>query len=1488
LFVSLAKFSNEKEEVQGEKTVKNSRVVSLELPTYFDEYNEFCFVFPSEFNEQTQNMFIENFKGNALFKKFTLIDINKNFTFNEYDNNICNSNGLSKFEIEEDSIENTNLDYEIDESCIENTNYEMKIEVAKSEEEMNAKYKSVVLNSNITGEYIGVQFYGIVFTTPTKYTIYHNSDYELNKLLKYYDTPFDGLTNIRSTFYLQSVIDKTIIKTMMSNSVNSVGGNTQDFHISRKFLDTEGYSITVKKKSVQGLIPFIMIFYFVPCICCLLNHLVIEKESKIKESLVIIGLKRSMFWASWIVIYGIIIVVSAFLVTLTMNFTNFYVYIKWGVTITILLIFGMTCCCISFILSTLIKKSKTANIVGVMIIVFFFTLFFLSTFLSGTSKARLLCNLFLSPLAFLSLFNDLNKLEELKLPTSFTSLYNNSALRSNFLCLIFSLILYFILAVYLDNVLPQGNNYNKKWYFFITEPFRLCSRRKSKEVSKGYYNHQNPFIQEDPEGLEKSVSVKNVGKTFKMKGEKIKVLNNINFNAYYNEIFAILGHNGAGKTTLMNIMTGILSASHGEVYYDDIPITGHETEICKNFGYCPQFDTFNNKLTVGEHVKLYAGIKNIEVDVDEILKEIDLLEKKNTFPNKLSGGQKRKLCITLALLGSPKYVFLDEPTTGLDPYSRKSIWELLLKRKNGCTIFITTHYMDEADLLADRKMVLSEGNITCLGTSLFLKNCFNMNYTLDINCKDFKDCSLADSMIEHYCPGAIQTKFVTTTKVNVDTKFKRKNEKIIQDDYIISYLLPMKYSGLFNNIFGNLNNIIKDNNNSINNYSLTAPTLEELFIKLEGKEERVDPSMSNVQNMGSNQQDNIYKSDKPNNNYYYSSEGDSDQGLVLKKKTATTINIDQENLLQDLDPIFKNNSIKRRSSSLTQIYEIVKLRLIIFFRNKSFALPYVLIPICLIFGAFYFFNRSIERSNEDYKDIKKHYEPMTIVPNIYEEVKWFKDTPGSSGQALNIIQNIGTNPKLSADDINYEKELVLDAVNSFPNNLNYIGGFTGTVDGQNNLQFTIHTNYTYTFSAPIAINIIDNAMMDYYNIKESISTTYHPLDEVKVFGFDSNDEELIINRYKGMENQEKEPIILVAVGLAISLSISIYGPYTVKEREEGITHQLFLNGTKRLNYWLGILISDCICMLIPVISIGIVCNIFDLSIFNKKIVVYVIIMSLIWIVGSLLHQYIVGYFFKSYEKISTLLIIINPILILGIGIYIYSISNQLLDIDDLDDNRAENATILSLYLYDIYPVLFLFTPGSILLIYIKLWACISRIKDKVKGNEISTFLNLPECTKILARKDLTHDQKSDIITKLFFTNKIPSLSTLLKQREGFVLILITFILVVIIFALILFVLEKYSIKRLRKSEQYSEKEREIQNKKLETGATDVYNEWKRVKQDLEEGENSNGNIALKVYQINKDFSMKKSEIKKKMKREEKERKAATQEFEIENKINETN
>ena len=116
--------------------------------------------------------------------------------------------------------------------------------------------------------------------------------------------------------------------------------------------------------------------------------------------------------------------------------------------------------------------------------------------------------------------------------------------------------------------------------------------------------------------------------------------------------------------------------------------------------------------------------------VDDILKDIDLEEKRDVLAKKLSGGQKRKLSVGIALIGDPKIIFLDEPTAGVDPYSRRHMWSLLKQRKEGKVILLTTHFMDEADILADRKAIMSKGALRCYGSSLFLKNRFGLGYHL--------------------------------------------------------------------------------------------------------------------------------------------------------------------------------------------------------------------------------------------------------------------------------------------------------------------------------------------------------------------------------------------------------------------------------------------------------------------------------------------------------------------------------------------------------------------------------------------------------------------------------------------------------------------------------------------------------------------------------------------------------------------------------------
>ena len=249
----------------------------------------------------------------------------------------------------------------------------------------------------------------------------------------------------------------------------------------------------------------------------------------------------------------------------------------------------------------------------------------------------------------------------------------------------------------------------------------------------------------------------------------------------------------------------------------------------------------------------------------------------------------------MATIGNPKYIFLDEPTTGLDPLSRRKIWELLLKKKEGRVIFLTIHYMDEADILADRKLILNNGKIHCLGTSIYLKNHFNMKYNLNVETKDKEKIN---ELVKRFIPEAI---YFENEELN---EFESCNK-------FYTWRLPLNSSDGFASL---LNELDKLSGSVINKYALSLPTLEELFVRLE---------------------DDITFNEDTNK------DESSDKRCLIQTN---------ENSLPKLKTISKPSKYKIIST-------LVKYRLKIFLKDKAFAFSAVLLPIILFTLTFYFINK---------------------------------------------------------------------------------------------------------------------------------------------------------------------------------------------------------------------------------------------------------------------------------------------------------------------------------------------------------------------------------------------------------------------------------------------------------------------------------------------------------------------------------------------------
>ncbi len=215
-------------------------------------------------------------------------------------------------------------------------------------------------------------------------------------------------------------------------------------------------------------------------------------------------------------------------------------------------------------------------------------------------------------------------------------------------------------------------------------------------------------------------------KDLKKKYKEFYALKGISYEVKEGEIFGILGPNGAGKSTMIKILTCFHKPTEGTVTINKIPIKKAD-KIKQLIGWVPQEETFYPKLTVRENIEYFGSLydisaKEVRRREEEILKLLQLEHKTKSIANSLSGGMKRRLSLAIALIHNPKLIYLDEPTSGVDPVSRRALWDIIKKiKEQGITILFCTHYLDEAELLCDRIAILRSGEIIAVDTPKNLK-----------------------------------------------------------------------------------------------------------------------------------------------------------------------------------------------------------------------------------------------------------------------------------------------------------------------------------------------------------------------------------------------------------------------------------------------------------------------------------------------------------------------------------------------------------------------------------------------------------------------------------------------------------------------------------------------------------------------------------------------------------------------------------------------
>ena len=207
------------------------------------------------------------------------------------------------------------------------------------------------------------------------------------------------------------------------------------------------------------------------------------------------------------------------------------------------------------------------------------------------------------------------------------------------------------------------------------------------------------------------ISVKNLTKNY----GRFQAVKNISFDVFEGEIFGLLGPNGAGKSTTLEIIETLRDKTSGTIIVNGFDLDKNAAAIKKIIGVQLQTSGFYPGLNLLELIDLFCGLYNTKVDARELLKMVRLEEKSRNKYKEMSGGQKQRFSIATTLINRPRIIFLDEPTTGLDPHARRNLWELIREiRSKGTTVIITTHYMDEAEYLCDRVAIMDEGKIIAL------------------------------------------------------------------------------------------------------------------------------------------------------------------------------------------------------------------------------------------------------------------------------------------------------------------------------------------------------------------------------------------------------------------------------------------------------------------------------------------------------------------------------------------------------------------------------------------------------------------------------------------------------------------------------------------------------------------------------------------------------------------------------------------------------
>ncbi|CAM5115675.1 unnamed protein product [Eretmochelys imbricata] len=669
--------------------------------------------------------------------------------------------------------------------------------------------------------------------------------------------PFEDMRYVWGGFvYLQDVVEQAIIRAL-TGTEKKTGVYVQQMpypcYVDDIFLRVMGRSM-----------PLFMTLAWIYSVAVIIKGIVYEKEARLKETMRIMGLDNGTLWFSWFISSLIPLLMSAGLLVLILKMGNLLPYSDPSVVFVFLSVFAVVTILQCFLISTMFSRANLATACGGII---YFTLYLPYVLCVAwqdyvSFSLKMFASL-LSPVAFGFGCEYFALFEEQGVGVQWDNLFESPLEEDGFnltisaFMMLFDTFLYGVMTWYIESVFPGQYGIPRPWYFPFTKTYWFGE--ESEERRHAHSDHKGPSehcMEEEPIHLSLGVSIQNLVKIYR-DGKKVAV-DGLTLNFFEGQITSFLGHNGAGKTTTMSILTGLFPPTSGTAFILGKDIRSELSTIRQNLGVCPQHNVLFDLLTVGEHIWFYARLKGlseekVKEEMQQMVLDVGLPHKLKARTSKLSGGMQRKLSVALAFVGGSKVVILDEPTAGVDPYSRRGIWELLLKYRQGRTIILSTHHMDEADILGDRIAIISHGKLCCIGSSLFLKNQLGTGYYLTLVKKDvdssLSSCRNSSSTVSYLKKddsvsqsssdaglGSDHESDTLTIDVSVISNLIMKHvpeARLVEEiGHELTYILPYEAAreGAFVELFHEIDDRLSDL--GISSYGISETTLEEIFLKV--------------------------------------------------------------------------------------------------------------------------------------------------------------------------------------------------------------------------------------------------------------------------------------------------------------------------------------------------------------------------------------------------------------------------------------------------------------------------------------------------------------------------------------------------------------------------------------------------------------------------------------------------------------------------------